>query len=125
MTPEQFAECFFRQKDEFDAMFGPILLNNLEAVRAAKPKPSDALAFAEWLLVCPTPDEAQARMQQGPSEARAFSVFADQISDAEGGKLSDELAADCHATHTQFFVLALCVKEKLERHRREQPQEWS
>jgi hypothetical protein len=75
--------------------------------------PSDALSFAESLLLCPTEDAAIKQMRQGPKEARTFLQVAMIVDDVRPN-IEIAIAEPNLTTTTPFFVLACGVQEYLQ-----------
>jgi len=107
MTREEFFEAFHSQLTELLEIGA-----ELAVIRDSQGAPSDALSFAEDLLLCLTRQEAIEQMRRDQARARSFldiAVFQEKHIDA----MRTSVALKPLAETTKFYVVAAAVQEYL------------
>jgi hypothetical protein len=121
MRPELLLESF---ESQFRKMETLVLKENVcRGVELGQNRPqlNRALTFAEWLMMCPTIEQAESHIKQDRAGARDFHIFACQISGDGAEKLSDVLAPEVRIIGTPFFVVAYFVQHVLNQTMRDHP----
>jgi hypothetical protein len=112
------------QREEFCKLHEAAVRKNPAAASKTWPTPSIALSFAEGLMVCPDAAAAQSHIEKHPTEARAFLVAADKISDDAAEAISAGLAAEPRQDESKFYVLASFVYDYLSAGKKQHPDLW-
>jgi hypothetical protein len=118
MTREEFLTAFHNQLTELLEIGA-----ELRVIRDSHGLPSDALAFAETLLLCPTRPAAIEQMRRDQAAARSFlDIAAFQEKHITDIQTSDALT---HLTGTTpFYVAASAVLEYLSFLKKTAPNQW-
>ncbi len=118
MTREEFLAAYHDQLGELLEIGA-----QLKVIRDSQGLPSDALSFAETLLLCPTRQSAIEQMRLDPAKARSFlDIAVYQEKNIEAIRTSDALTR--LTGPTPFFVLGFAVQEYLLFLKRSVPDRW-
>jgi hypothetical protein len=96
----------------------------LKVIRDSQGLLSDALSFAEALLLCPTRQSAIEQMRRGPAAARSFldiAVFQEKHID----DMRTSSAVTRLAEMTPYFVVASAMQEYLLHLKKCAPEKWT
>jgi hypothetical protein len=108
---ENIWQVFHTQREEFCRLHTADVMKDHSGL--SSPSPKRALAFAEALILCPSMEAAQARMQRDLEGARSFLIVADKVvSVSETGR--SEPLTERLKRNTPFYLLASVVLDQLE-----------
>jgi hypothetical protein len=117
MTPEEIFESFHRQAEEFSE----IVVSEVQkpsvpwSALCAPPKRTDAIAFADELMICPDANQVRERVRRDQKKALAFYKYVGRISEIDipngiATKVSRAFSANRAGELTQFCILAFVTK---------------
>lgn len=86
-------------------------------------RPSDALAFAETLLLCPTEDAAKSQMRRDQIGAASFFQIASYVED-KFGDLDIPTGKHNVTNSAPFFVVGSCVQDYLQWLKKSVVEDW-
>jgi hypothetical protein len=118
MNDSKLVELFHTQLSSFEA-----LLEAEKIVADDSALPSDALSFAEFLLLCPTEDAAKLQMQRDHKGATGFLSIVYSL-ETEWPKIGISIVAETPTHAAPFFVLASFVQEYLEKMKQQSSDDW-
>ncbi len=114
-------EAFARFQNELSHL--SVIALDVKIASDVAGKPSDALCFAEAILMCPTEDAAKLQMRQNQKGAVAFFQIADFVV-SEFGKLDIPTSRASLKDVGPFFVIGSCVQDYLNFLKRKVGDEW-